>query len=203
MKKINWNKNEIEKNNFLARIVGIIGEDITVFWLKNENCKYENCGRPTIYWRDNQKATLDFLLKKRNSEDKEYYLVEQKNFFAYYKGNLRTIEDSSKFFDNYEKWSTRKSKSTPAWRIFNEYTNYNYRIKTKEIGEIDKVAGTILVWSDVNELDKSKFLEKYNFYDVIGVTSMVEDLIAWKDLDFKEFVLKRELWLNELFQHFQ
>ena len=203
MKKIPWKKFESVKSNFLARIIGVIGEDVTKYWLENVNCEYINCGRPTVYWEGNQKATLDFLLKKREPGTGGLYLVEQKNFFAYQNGGLRTIEDIPEFYENYEKWSKRKSNSTPAWRIFNELNNHSYTIKVKDMDEINKAGGTILIWGDVTESAKLNFMEKYKFYDVIGITSMVEDLIRWKDSAFEEFILSRESWTQELFHNFK
>ena len=131
---------EKEKNNFQARIIGLLGEEITKCWLKNAECPYENVGRPTIYWTENQgdikhKDTLDFLFKKKGDDNSSFYLVEQKNFFAHYNGNLRTIDDVPEFFISYYNWSKQKCKSTPAWRIFNELDKHLYKIKVKSIRE--------------------------------------------------------------------
>jgi len=203
MKDIHWNNSQPAMNNFLARIIGIIGEDITKFWLSNVNCEYINCGRPTIYWGENQRATLDFLIRKKESDHSDFYLVEQKNFFAYQNGNLRTIDDVPEFYNTYDKWSKSKTKSSPAWKIFNELNSHAYRIKVKGLDEVFKINGTILIWGAVNELASLKFKEKYGFHDVIGLVSMVEDLISWKDQDFEKFVLDRERWTRELFNSFK
>ncbi len=215
MKKIT--KEEPKKNNFMARIIGLIGEDITNCWLANPNCEYENYGRPTISLTKDQKivkATLDFLIKRKKGPSKDHiYLVEQKNFFAHYKGNLRKIDSATAFSENYKKWSDRKCKSTPAWEIFTELSNknrdeYTYSIKTKKgesVHTIDKIDGTMLIWYDVSEdkAVKDKFIDDNGFHDVIGLTSMVNDLKRWKDSKFKEIILDREKWIEEILSDFK
>lgn len=195
-----WNKTEKEQNNFLARIIGIFGEQITSYWLNDENCNYKNLGRPTLHWQiDGKKkwTTLDFLIKHKKNN--KIFLVEQKNFFAYQNGKFKTI-NNGEFIKHYQKWSDGKMKSN-AWRLFNEIARdidnqKDYEIKTKN-GEYYKLDGTILIWSDV--IEKDKFLELTKFNDVIGLTKIIKDLNRWKNKEYTNYLNEKQCWINELF----
>lgn len=195
------NDNNQNKQNFLARIMGIFGEKIAGYWFENGKSCYDNLGRPTIHWTDNGKkkrVTLDFLINKKESD--EIYLVEQKNFFAYQKGKLRTIKDNCGFTDAYHKWSKSKlNQPSGAWKIFNDLPK-DFTIKTKNSKyENHHITGTVLIWSDVDESYKNKFCKKYGFSDIIGLTKMIHDLNKWEDKNYYDFIYEKEEWLQELF----
>ena len=73
MKEFPWNDEKDPKRvNFIARVLGIIGEDVTKCWLNNEQCPFRDYGRPTIQWEEketNKKATLDFLFQKKDGQE--------------------------------------------------------------------------------------------------------------------------------------
>lgn len=205
MNEITWHENSNQQNNYLARIIGIIGEEISEYWLKNEqNKQYSNIGRPTIYWEEagkNHRATLDFLIQDKNGS---VFIVEQKNFFAYNKGKLRTIEDSPEFKKAFSSWHRSKSKATAAWKIFNSFEKTKYEVKCNG-DSYPNISGRVLFWSEVQPEAKSNFLEYMNemhevsYHDVIGLVQMVHDLKQWQDESFKRLVNERMNWSNQLF----
>jgi len=203
MNSFNWDVDSSERNNFLARIMGIFGEKIAGCWFENEKSGYDNLGRPTIHWTYNgQKkwVTLDFLINKKESG--EIYLVEQKNFFAYQEGKLRKINNDN-FPFAYKKWSDKKKSG--AWEIFTELSKNidlqkEFKITTKETkDENHKISGTILIWSDVDESYKNVFCAKYGFSDIIGLTQMIKDLNQWEDHKYIDFISEKERWIQDLF----
>ncbi len=205
MDSINWTKNSIEENNYISRLIGLFGEKISEIWINN--CSdYKNCGRPTIKWTHNGKlkrATLDFLLEREG----KYYIVEQKNFFAYNKGKLRRIDNSIEFRAAFKSWNKTKTNATPAWEIFNSFEKHNdYIVKVGKI-EYKELSGKILFWSDLKEADKDNFLDytkelnsvRYN--NVFGLVQMIDDLNKKSDPDYTALIKKYVSWNDNLFSN--
>ncbi len=202
---VNWEENSSKQNNYLSRLIGLFGEEISEKWLANDNSAYSNFGRPTIYWIEEGKkkrATLDFLIEREG----KIYIVEQKNFFAYNKGRLRTIDSSDDFRKAFASWNTTKNKATPAWKIFNSFEQHEYEIKIGK-KEYRKLDGKVVFWSDLIEADKDYFLtlsEELNrtrYNDAIGLVQMINDLKRWKDTDYEALIENYIQWNKDLFDN--
>lgn len=212
MKDFPWADKENPKRvNFNAKLLGLIAEEITKCWFRNEKCPYENFGRPTIKWIENgkiRKATLDFLIKEKKSDlEEKYYLVEQKSLFAKNNGNLRIFQDSKRFIKAYKAWDKSKTKRTGAWRIFKKFNDHDvisvYFKNSKNLK--NRIIGSKLIWSDVRISNESKFLEELrretSIKEIFGLTTIIEDLKNWKDKDYQTLIQSRRKWMSEVFNH--
>lgn len=146
------------------------------------------------------------ILDEQLEKERKYYIVIQKNFFAYNKERLRTIDNSSDFNKAFASWNKSKNNATPAWKIFNSFEKYEYFVKVGQV-EYKNLAGKILFWSDVKESDKNNFLDYTKelngkcYSDVIGLTQMINDLNNTKDSDYVELIKKYISWNNDLFSN--
>lgn len=210
MTNFNWkDKTEQSRNNFIARFFGIIGEEISKIWLENEKSNFHNLGRPTIRWRDvdgkEKRVTLDFLLKEKEGNE-NYYIVEQKNFFSYKNGKLRTFNDSPEFEKSFESWNKSKVKSSNAWRVFRDFEKHQVKsvmTSKKEIIPLSKIKGSILIWSEI-DLNESYFLNKLkkesSIKKVIGLTTIIKELNQENNVKFIDLVKEKENWINDVRQ---
>ena len=89
------------------------------------------------------------------------------------------------FWDSFEKWSKAKQKSTHAWRIFLKFPS-NTKLKQKGNEEI-KTSGRILIWGSCDEAGRKEMTRKYQFYDVLSLENIVQDLIVWKDIEYEKW----------------
>ena len=75
------------RGKFLARVFGIFSENIVRRWSASTGAPYENIGRPTVRFDDDDEATrpptLDFTL--RNKASKKTYVAEMKCEIEYEK----------------------------------------------------------------------------------------------------------------------
>ena len=188
-------KENSTKTNFLSRILGVFSENIVDFWLENEKCPYRSLGRPSLYSVDNKKlATLDFTFQ--NKSDNKNYIVEQKCFFGFKNGKLCSMSTYEIFIKEFEKWSTAKANSTPAWKYFSNFSKerYDVKVKTKKI----ETEGTILLWASCEKEGAEKFQEELGISKIIGVDSIISDLKQWEDNNYSKFIDTRKNWIIEL-----
>jgi hypothetical protein len=188
-------KENSTKTNFLSRILGVFSESIVDFWLANEKCPYRSLGRPSLYSNDNKKlATLDFIFQSKT--DNKNYLVEQKCFFGFKNGRLSTMSTDEIFIKEFEKWSSAKANSTPAWKYFSNFSEEAYEVKVKS--EKIVIAGTMLLWASCEKEGAVKFQEKLGINKIIGIDSIINNLKEWEDSNYLNFIDTRKNWIIDL-----
>jgi hypothetical protein len=184
-----------ERNNFIARTLGIFSEHLVHFWTANNKCEFENIGRPDIFDKNCKKvAQLDFTLKNR--ETGKFYIVELKNLVAYNNGRIRNMTNEDSFNRSFKSWHTSKTNQTPAWKIFSgKLDDYTVKVKGKPLPEF----GKILIWAKINAETKSHFCSTLSIDEILSFEQIHTDLISWKDNSYIEWLNNRIAWTNELF----
>lgn len=194
IKQVISDERKAKKASFLSRVFGIFREEIVKYWVDNDQCEYEDLGRPTIIKKsDGGKVTLDYTFKKGET----VFIVEQKNFYGYSNGRLAEISTSETFIEAFEQWSKSKAKQTLAWDYFLNFDPNNYIVQVNKQETL--VDGRILIWADYTNEGKQMLMEKLNLKDIISVNEILNDLRKWGDKKYLEFITSREKWVMELF----
>jgi hypothetical protein len=191
-----YKKLQKEDKPFIAKMFGIIGEEIVSIWLRNSKCQYMDTGRPTVY-SGKTKATLDFTFLDKSSN--RCYMVEQKNLLSYHNEKLRKITNTKDFWGSFDKWSNAKQKSTDAWDIFLKFPK-NTILKQKR-NEQTKIWGRILIWGSCDEAGRKKMMKKFHFYDILSLENIVKDLMVWKDVEYVKWRSNKNHLVNNIFDN--
>lgn len=185
--KKSFHTNDSDRDKFLSRVFGIFSENIVRLWCGNSNSKYSDLGRPTLYHSNEKKGrTIDFTFK---NDSGNIYIGELKCELEYQ--NYKFIELDS--IDQLNHHSSKKAFQR-FLAIAKDINSYKVRIKGKETA----VNGSILVWGRVNENNKRKIVEHFNFHDILSIENMVNDLIEWEDVDWIKYVETKYRWMTEL-----
>lgn len=173
-----------KRGKYLSRLFGIFSEEIVRIWAADENCHYEDLGRPSIQFKD-KSYTLDFTL--RHKQSKKVYIVEQKCEIEY---------QNYKFFvlDNKEQLSHHTKNAFVAFLEVAKKNIISASIKKQEI----KIDGTILIWGTATPKGINDIKLEYRIDDVLTLEKIIEDLISWKNGIFYKFIRERMIWSIEM-----
>ena len=158
---------------FLARVFGIFSENIVRLWSASAGAPYEDLGRPTVRFDDDDEATrpptLDFTLRDKAS--KKTYVAEMKCEIEY--KNFRYFVLTSP--------DQLKPKMTkPAFKSFLraacEPSAARVTVPRRSVRLPVAVDGAILVWGAATPMGCADVREKFKLADVLTVESMVDDL---------------------------
>ncbi len=175
------------QDNFLSRVFGIFSEDIVRIWCKNPQSQYTDLGRPSLYDKEDKytKTTLDFCLK---NNDEDIFIAEQKSELAYqdYKYIELNSIDQLKHHD--------KAAFTKFLETAKDPRTYDVKIDGKKYA----IKGSILIWGCVNNEEKEKIKKGFSLHDILSLEDIINNLITWKDKNYKTYIENRKKWINEL-----
>lgn len=185
--KRTFNTSDSHRDNFLSRLFGIFNEDIVRLWCKNPNSKYSDLGRPTLYTLDGTwtRTTLDFGLRNK---DGEIYLGELKCELAYESYKFIELDSINQLYHH------DKKAFQQFLQVAKKPRSYKVKINREEVS----VKGSILIWGRVNESKQNGIINYFNFYDILSIENMVNDLLDWEDTDYNDYINTRYRWMAEL-----
>jgi hypothetical protein len=176
------------RSKFLARVFGIMSEEIVRLWTAAPETPYEDLGRPTVRFDgDLRGATLDFTLRSRASG--KVYVAEMKCEIEYERFQYFVLDSPHKL--------THHTKT--AFRSFLRVAKEPRAARTTVKGRSVVVDGAILVWGAVTEGGCAAVQAHYEFADVLSVESMISDLTARRDAPYMDLLKDRQKWLGEMF----
>ena len=167
-------KEEIDARNFRAKLLGLIYEDLLMFWFKN--MRYNIVGRDVrkgVY--ENRRVAVDFILEKNGV----LYVVEAKCWPAYLEGRLKKIT-----LENIEK--IKKKVGVFLNDDFVDKYSFDNR----------KVDAKILIWWDLDEADIEEIKRRLKLSDLISIKKILGELRGKAD----HIVMKYMRWTEELFK---
>ena len=178
---------------FLARVFGIFSEDIVRRWSKLAGAPYEDLGRPTVRFDDDEATrppTLDFTLRERNKESNKTYVAEMKCEIEY---------EKFKYFVLTSPEQLKRHMKKPAFRSFLRTACKPSAARVTVVGLPVPVDGAILIWGAATPKGCADVREKFKLADVLTVESMVDDLTRSNDEGYVEMLKDRRKWINEMF----
>ena len=177
-----------ERDKLLARLFGIISEEVVRIWARCSAAPYADLGRPTLRVRGTELwATLDFLLAARN--DGRLFVAELKCELEYQNYKYLTLTDPSLL----------KHHRKPAFELLLQAAADPAQVDVKTAKGPSTVHGAILVWGDATASGKEATIAKHGFADVLTISSMIQDLNRWKPTEWNAFISSRRGWTMELF----
>ncbi len=212
MREVFKDDKDNEMGKFLSKVFGIFNEDIVRAWCDNKESEYGDLGRPTIYEKGSDKKgkTLDFTFKDERTgkvyvgelkcliEFKDYHYLELKNQDITIHTGRKRDENWREKTNNAFVWFLDIAENSEKYNVI--YTN-----RKKDNGKLGEripttVNGSILVWGRVTDEGREKVKKEFGIHDVLSLEDMINDLIKWKDPEYKEFINKRYCWLLNLME---
>jgi hypothetical protein len=177
------------RDKFLARLFGIISEEIVRCWARNPEAPYADLGSPTLKEPSvgNRGSTLDFTF--RSKDDGTVYVVEMKCELEYDNYRYLVLESASQL-DHHK---------SPAFQKFLEMTKDNTRYTVFVNRRLQIVHGTMLIWGSYTDQGRMSVRDHYGFRDVLSVESMISDLLRWHDQEYLDLLQSYENWCTEVF----
>lgn len=177
------------KAKFLSRVFGIFSEEIVRRWCESADAPYEDLGRPTVRFDNEQTgSTLDFTL--RNRESNKTYVAEMKCEIEYRNFKYFVLE-SNEQLDHHKK--------KPAFQSFLRAAREPSAARVKVGGRPVTVDGAILIWGAATPCGRADVRKRSKVVDVLTVESMVDDLARSNDKRYITLLEDRRKWLNEMF----
>ena len=193
------------RDKFLARFMGIFNEEIIRIWCKDKNSEYENIGSPTIRKKKKEKSelgtkdirsTLDFTLRKKKGAEKgNIYVAESKCLLQFQKYKHLELDDI-KLIDRLDKDDKRAFKwllelcKRPNDFVLNVSSNGSSK-------SIKKIDGGILIWASINKDQLDHIKTEKKFHDILSLEDMINDLIRWRNKEYRKFLNEKSNWVNE------
>lgn len=182
------------RDKFLARLFGIFSEEIVRIWCRAPEAPYEDLGRPTIRCADEKTGyTLDFTL--RDKQDEKIYVSEMKCELQYENYRYLSLEAAQQL----DHHARGKAASNEAFRRFLQVARTPASCVVTVKNKAQLVDGAILIWGHCTPQGREAVLAHYGLHSVLSVDAMVQDLIAWKNLDYLRLLDQRQTWCQELF----
>lgn len=128
---------DARRDNFLARLFALFGEETIRIWCRDPESPYEDLGRPTIYKQGEaaRGQTLDFTL--RSKQDGRIFVAEMKCEITFENYRSMILVDRSQL---------ERHAAGRAFEMFLDLASapetYKVMVKAKPIS----VAGSVLVW---------------------------------------------------------
>lgn len=175
------------RDKFIARLLGIVSEEIVAAWCRSPNAPYENLGRPRLRARDGSAAyTLDFTLRRRS--DGQVFVAELKCETEYRNYRYLTLREPEQL-DHH---------SGGAFRHFLAFAREPDRYDVLVSGQSVDVAGAVLIWGEVSEEGRHAVRAHCRFSDVLSLSDMIADLNCWSDGGFQSLLANCDSWSREL-----
>ncbi len=177
------------RDKLLARLFGIIGEDVVRLWAACDAAPYRDLGRPTIRRRGAKDwSTLDFTFATKDGS--LVYVAEMKCELEYQNYRYMKLTDPAQL-DHHNKPAFKMLLTAAA-----EPDQVTATIRSGSVA----VHGAILVWGEASQAGCDSVKARYGFKDVLTVSSMIRDLNTWQPNEWTSFVADRKRWANELFE---
>jgi len=183
-----------DRDNFIARLFGLISEEPIRLWARHSTSPYEYVGRPSLWSRDKgQRFTLDFLLRRRS--DGLLFVSEMKCELAYQGYKYLALESCEPI--------NRHAKEKAAFRAFLEMAkdpaSYDVTVSVRSRPERVSVSGAILIWGSITEPGKQATMSAFGFADVLSVEEAIADLLRETNEPYSAFISQRRQWCDDLF----
>ncbi len=179
----------VRRDKFLARLFGIISEEIVRCWGKAPQAPYEDLGRPTLKEQSGSKrgSTLDFTF--RSKDDGSVYVVEMKCELEFEHYRYLVLESASQLYHHKQ----------PAFQRFLEVAKDQSRYTVFVSGRPQPVNGSILIWGSYTDQGRIRVRDYYGFSDILSVENMIRDLLLWHNQDYLDVLQRYADWCGHLF----
>jgi len=185
-----------ERDSFLSRMFGIISEEIVRIWCRCVQSPYEDLGRPTLVQKGYDgkfRATLDFTFKSK--QDGKIFVGEMKSELEYENYKYLTLTSTDQF-----KHHIIKLAFIQFLEIAKNPEKFTVTIQdTKNKRKSIAVSGSILVWGKVSDEGKKNVMEETKLADVLSLEQIINDLLAWNNSDYIDFIKQRFEWSEQIF----
>lgn len=175
------------RDNFIARVLGLFGEQVVRIWCDAPRSPYSDLGRPRVVVPPSSKGyTLDFTLQSK--QDGRCFVAEMKAWVAYQNHRYLMLRAARQL----------NEARTPTFEAFLKAARTPSRCKVSVGGEKVRVNGGILVWADASAGGKAAVRRAYGIAQVLSLREIIEDLVAWKDKTYRSFLGDRLQWCEHL-----
>jgi hypothetical protein len=181
-----FRSHDAARDSYLARLFGMISEEVLRIWAADERAAYRNLGRPTLY-DGIAFATLDFTLESR--ADGRRYIAEQKAELAFERYRYLRLTSAAQV-------EHHRANRAFSW-FLDAALNPADRV-VKVAAKPIEVAGAILVWGATTPEGCNEAMTTLGFADVLSVEAMLADLRAWRDPTWAARIEQLRAWTNEL-----
>jgi hypothetical protein len=175
------------RDNYRSRLFALFSEEVVRFWASNERATYRFIGRPTL-WLGKEFATIDFALQRRS--DGRLFVAEQKAELAWAGYSQLRLHSPAQV-------DRHRGKRAFDWFLDMAASPNRYLVKID--GRQTPVDGAILVWGAVTNDGRSAAMGSFGFADVLSLETMLSDLKAWEDVDWRSRVVELRTWTSGLF----
>jgi hypothetical protein len=177
------------RDKFLSRLFGLFGEEVVHHWCAQDQARYEDLGRPTLWAPAASRGhTLDFTLRDRDSG--RTYVAELKCELEY---------ENYKYLRLVNTVQLRANKRSPAFAAFLEIARAPNAYAVRVAGREKPVDGAILVWGATTPEGRAAVIAERGFADVLSVEHMLHDLRAWEADSWSRRVDELRSWSDYLY----
>lgn len=184
---------EQDGDKYLARLFGVLSEEIVRHWCRCPVALYANLGRLTLQLPGERRGhTLDFTLQRRATG--ETFAAELKcwpEFEGYRYLRLTSSEQLQRV----------RRYSGAAFEKLLKLAHEPESIPAHVGGRPVRVNGAILIWCAVDPDARDAVSAEYGFADVLSLETMLADLRAWAPSHWMNVVNRYRRWSNELFDY--
>ncbi len=185
-----FRSNDPRRDNFLARLFALFGEEIVRHWCRCPGAAYEDLGRPTVRAADDPRGhTLDFTLRRK--ADGALFAAEMKCELAWEGYRYLRLTHPDQVVHHHG----------PAFQKLLALARDPAAFEVRTGGRPVTVSGAVLVWGALDDAGRSAAMDTFGFGDVLSVEAMLDDLRAWKPDHWIQRVGQLRAWSGELFDN--
>jgi hypothetical protein len=180
-----------QRDNFLARVVGLFNEEPIRIWCREPDSPYEDLGRPTVFeiGKPGRGHTLDFTLRSRR--DGRVFVAEMKCEITYENYRSMTLTTRAQL--------DRHARDSAAFSKFLAVAQDPNAFRVTVGGRPINVDGVILIWGACTQDGRKDVVENTDIAKVLSLEEIIETLVKREDPAYLGLVQKRMAWCKELF----
>ncbi|MDQ6736481.1 MAG: hypothetical protein M3Z30_02115 [Gemmatimonadota bacterium] len=186
-----FRSNDVHRDKYLARVFGIVSEQIVRLWAALPAVPYTfDPVRPTLFAPGESRGrTLDFLLRDR---DNRVFVAELKCELEYRGYRYLTLTDPEQL--------THHASSKAAFRHFLAFAAAPDTYTVRSAGHVVSASGAILIWGDATPEGRVQVRARYQFADVLTLADMIRDLQDVGSTEYQAWLSDRWHWSHELWR---
>lgn len=175
------------RDKYLARIFGILSEDLVRIWSRCPQASYADLGRPTVRSvADVRGYTLDFTLRRRS--DAAVFIAEMKCELEYEGYRYLQLTSPSQLAHHKRR----------AFQLFLEGSANPASVIATVRGKPQPHEGGVLIWGSCSTEGRAAVTSQFGFRDVLSLEDIIRDLQAWKPDEWADKLSQLRDWQNYL-----